>query len=249
MKEYQAEKAIISLTSWKARINTVGKTIFNLYKMCPGFHIVLCLYEGEFPNRENDLPLDLSLLVQNNKLELLWCKENLRPHLKYYYTMLKYKDTPIITVDDDGLYSKESIEALMNLYKKNKKSVICNRAHLILTSNGQILPYNKWKWVIKKSADNRHIFPTGVGGVLYPPNILDVENININELKQCLLADDIYLKVLENRKSISIKITDIDNMLRHPIEFNETKKTGLCNVNVHQNRNDKYIIIFEKDLL
>lgn len=223
-KKYNNEKAIISLTSWKARINTVGKTIFNLYKMCPGFHIVLCLSEEEFPKKEMELTKDLMIMVTSNIFEILWCKENLRPHLKYYYTMLKYKSVPIITVDDDGLYNKQSINTLYNEYLQNKNSIICNRAHLIKTNNNHVLPYNSWIWCVKKTNDSRHILPTGVGGVLYPPNILDVENINVNELKQCLLADDIYLKVLENRKSISIKITDIDNKLRHPIEFNETKK-------------------------
>ena len=40
-KKYNGEKAIISLTSWRARINTVDKTIYSLIKQCPGFHIVL----------------------------------------------------------------------------------------------------------------------------------------------------------------------------------------------------------------
>ena len=56
MKQYNGEKAIISLTSWKARINTVGLTLFSLYKRCPGFHIVLVLSEEEFPKKEAELP-------------------------------------------------------------------------------------------------------------------------------------------------------------------------------------------------
>jgi hypothetical protein len=44
-KKYNGEKAIISLTSWRARINTVAKTIYSLIKQCPGFHIVLVLSE------------------------------------------------------------------------------------------------------------------------------------------------------------------------------------------------------------
>ena len=51
-KKYNGEKAIISLTSWKARIGTVAKTIFSLVKQCPGFHIVLVLSEEEFPQKE-----------------------------------------------------------------------------------------------------------------------------------------------------------------------------------------------------
>jgi hypothetical protein len=58
-KKYNGEKAIISLTSWKARINTVSKTLCSLIKQCPGFHIVLVLSEEEFPQKEKELPENL----------------------------------------------------------------------------------------------------------------------------------------------------------------------------------------------
>ena len=64
MKQYQGEKAIISLTSWKARIKTVGLTIYSLLTQCPGFHIVLVLSEEEFPKKERELPRDLVLIYQ-----------------------------------------------------------------------------------------------------------------------------------------------------------------------------------------
>lgn len=40
------KKAVIALTSWKKRINTVGLTIYNLFETCgPDYHIVLTLAE------------------------------------------------------------------------------------------------------------------------------------------------------------------------------------------------------------
>lgn len=63
MKQYNGEKAIISLTSWKKRINTVSQTIFSLVKQCPGFHIVLVLSEEEFPEKEKELPEELQLIT------------------------------------------------------------------------------------------------------------------------------------------------------------------------------------------
>ena len=70
-KKYNNEKAIISLTSWKARINTVSKTLFSLLKQCPGFHIVLVLSEEEFPKMMDELPENLKLFVDNELIEVL----------------------------------------------------------------------------------------------------------------------------------------------------------------------------------
>ena len=88
MKKYNNEKAIISLTSWKARINTVSKTIFSLLKQCPGFHIVLVLSEEEFTNKEKDLPEELLYMENEGFLEFLWVKENEKERGEIYLSIL-----------------------------------------------------------------------------------------------------------------------------------------------------------------
>ena len=75
-KKYNGEKAIISLTSWKARINTVSKTLFSLIQQCPGFHIVLVLSEEEFPKMCEELPENLMLFVENEMIELMFVYKN-----------------------------------------------------------------------------------------------------------------------------------------------------------------------------
>ena len=95
MKEYQGEKAIISLTSWKARINTVSKTIYSLIKSCPGFHIVLTLSEDEFPQNEKELPENL--LSLSDYFEILWVKKNYKSFKKFAFTLKKYKEVPVIS--------------------------------------------------------------------------------------------------------------------------------------------------------
>lgn len=121
MKEYQGEKAIISLTSWKARINTVGKTIFSLIKQCPGFHIVLVLSEEEFPKKEEELPEDL-LLLADRYFEILWTYKNTKSFKKVIPTMNKYKDVPIISADDDCFYVCNYAEMLYNAW-------LCDNLH------------------------------------------------------------------------------------------------------------------------
>lgn len=99
-----SSKAIISLTSWRGRINTVSKTIYSLLKMCPGFHIVLTLSKSEFPLKDNELPESLMLLVNDGYVELLWVDKNYKSYKKWIFTSQKYKKVPIISADDDCIY-------------------------------------------------------------------------------------------------------------------------------------------------
>lgn len=117
MKAYAGEKAIISLTSWKKRIDTVYKTIQNLFDICPGFHICLTLSTDEFPQKEAELPE--SLIQLSDKFEILWIKENIKCFKKISIAMLKYRDLPIISADDDCLYIKNYAEELYQAYLKN----------------------------------------------------------------------------------------------------------------------------------
>ena len=103
-KPYNNEPAIISLTSWKARINTVGLTIFTLLRSCPGFHITLVLADEEFPTHEAELPKDLLTIIRANLIELLWVPKNWKAFKKAYPTSIKYSSVPIITADDDLMY-------------------------------------------------------------------------------------------------------------------------------------------------
>lgn len=124
-KKYNGEKAIISLTSWKARINTVSKTLFSLLKMCPGFHIVLVLSEEEFPKREDELPENLRVFVDNKLIELLWVYKNYKALKKVLFTMDKYRNIPVISADDDCIYTCNYAEQLYNkLEELNKENCI-----------------------------------------------------------------------------------------------------------------------------
>lgn len=124
MKQYNGEKAIISLTSWKARINTVSKTIYSLIKQCPGFHIVLVLSEEEFPQKEKELPDNLMLFVENDLIEILWVYKNTKSFKKVLPTMDKYRDVPVISADDDMIYVWNFVEDLYNHWLQNKDAII-----------------------------------------------------------------------------------------------------------------------------
>lgn len=206
--------------------------------------IVLTLYKDDLKN----ITPELKTMIDSGYVDLIKSDIDLGPHLKYYWAMKNYKDCNVITIDDDCLYSEDFISSLLEYHKKDPKAVIARRAHLMTFTEGKLNKYNSWSMCVKCSNDYRHILATGVGGILYPPNILDVDTIDMDELKKCFFADDIYLKVLENRKNLKILIIPIRE--NHPKEQQslEVKGIALCNKNVHCNRNDEYIKLFYKEL-
>lgn len=124
MKTYNGEKAIISLTSWKARINTVSKTLFSLVRRCPGFHIVLVLSEEEFPKKEAELPPSLMAFVNSNLIEILWVYKNYKSFKKVLFTMDRYRDVPVISADDDCIYTCNYAEELYQAWLHRKDCYI-----------------------------------------------------------------------------------------------------------------------------
>ena len=123
-KTKKVEDAIISLTSWKKRINTVSYTIYSLLKKCPGFDIVLTLSEDEFPDKEKELPRDLLYLAKNGFVEILWVKENTYTFKKMLPTMKKYPNKAIITADDGCRYYRNYAQELYNLSIVNPGKII-----------------------------------------------------------------------------------------------------------------------------
>lgn len=119
-KQYFGEKAVISLTSWIKRIPTVGKTLYALWKTCPGFHIVLNLTTVEFPNKVNDLPKDLQLMLSHNMFEILWIKNDYKVLMKTLFAIDRYRDVPVISADDDNYPRFNYPEELYNEWLKDK---------------------------------------------------------------------------------------------------------------------------------
>lgn len=136
MKRYNGELGVISLTSWKGRINTVGFTIFSLHKSCPDFHIVLVLSVDEFPNKENDLPKDVLTLLHNNIFEILWVKRNYKAFKKILFTSELYKLVPVISADDDLIYVKNYAKLLYDKWLTCPTSCVGLTSNTVTAGNG-----------------------------------------------------------------------------------------------------------------
>lgn len=170
--------AIISMTSWKKRINTASQTIFSLLKNCPGFKIVLTLCTEEFPNKEKDLPKDLLEILKNEYVEILWVKDNTYTFKKMLPTMKKYPNVPIITADDGVRYYRNYAEELYQLWLKNPNKIIS---------------YNNWKRM-------GITFGGGGSGILFPPNCFKNYTLTTNIINT--KHDDFYYGCLAKNAGI-----------------------------------------------
>lgn len=230
-------KCIVSLTSYPQRFNRLPEVLNSiLNQTVKPTKIVLTLTEPD----KAELTLELREMVSSGKIEILTADENLKPHNKYYYVMKKYPEYAIITIDDDVVYANTMVETLMAGYKHHPNCVISRRVHKITWEKiGVPAPYAKWGYEYKKdSGPSMDLFATGVGGVLYPPNILCMDTVDVEKIKEIMNADDIFLKYLEKKKGV--KTVFVKDAADKPIKDEETQKNALYKTNCHGG-NDEYI--------
>lgn len=226
---------IISLTSFPQRINTVWITISSLLNqdMKPK-KIILWLAAEQFPKEK--IPWMLQRLKKRG-LEIRFC-EDLKPHKKYFYTMMDYPTEVVITADDDILYPEDHISNLWKGYKTYNDCIICSRAHTIKFNGKYFAKYNDWDNT-KEQIPGYRVVPIGCNGVLYPPHSLHLETFNKAKLKElALFTDDLWLKCMALlNKTKSVRCYDYDL-----IYFNllYCQFGGLWKKNAAgENRNDK----------
>lgn len=190
---------VVALTSHDVRIENIAHTaIFSIVRQTyDNIHIVLTLYK-------NDVKLinsELQLLIDTGVVELLIADKDLGPHLKYFYVMQKYRNHPIVTVDDDILYRQNMITEFVELYNKHN-CIVAQRCFKIT----KCLDYGEWLKEGCSFSDipTRSLFATGVGGVLYPPNCLNLSEANVSDILSIKYDDDFYLKALEVHNNINI---------------------------------------------
>lgn len=235
-----SDSYIVTLTSFPTRIDKVWLTIESILrqKNKPDA-IILWLYEGEFSGRES---LPKTLLKQEKRgLQIRFCKENLKPHKKYYYTLAKYPKANIITIDDDFIYPPNFIDDLKKSNYCFPNAICCAMAMEIKRENSQLRPFKEWKVVTKSTEPSKIYSILSGGGTLFPPNSLDNEVFNIEVLKKyALSADDLWLKVHSIRKGT--KVVCIAGKYKRtfiPIIIKNNRR--LMDINIAEGQNDRVL--------
>lgn len=130
-------KIIVSLTSWKKRIDNVPLVVESilLNSIKPNL-IVLNLSEEEFPEKERELPDAVLDFVGKGILEIIWTSGNLKAFKKFIPTMKKYPTDVIIAIDDDFYYPKDLIETFIEKHNCCPDSPISGNSFMVNGVNG-----------------------------------------------------------------------------------------------------------------
>ncbi|QBQ96703.1 glycosyltransferase family 2 protein [Paraburkholderia pallida] len=183
-------KLIISLTSYPPRFRTLHLTIKSLLvqRVRPDI-IELWVAENDYPM----LPCDVTKLMKDG-LVIRQCKD-LRSYKKIIPRLQFSQCDWVVIADDDLYYWSTWLKELTDAVNPDRLEVICSRCHRIKFEHKFIpAPYISWDFDVLSPSGNDVIFPTGVGGVLYPPGSFykDVCNHNLF-MRLCPTGDDIWL--------------------------------------------------------
>lgn len=225
----------VSLTSFPARIEEVSYTIETIFSQSvKADNITLWLSLNQFPDQK--IPNSLELQKKRG-LNIVFVDDDLRSHKKYYYAFKNQTNNLVITFDDDVFYPKNTIESLINAHKKFPTAVICNRGHKINFKNGVVQKYKNWSHNYFSKKPSLLAVPTGVGGVLYPPNSYHQDIFDSNTFKKiCLFADDLWLKIHTIRNNT--KVMSLRTYSRDFINVGQSQNFKLVQHNALEGGND-----------
>jgi len=156
---------IVTLTSYGQRIEKAAPyAIYSLFNQTvQPDKIILWLAHG------SKIPEKLQKL-QKMGLEIKFC-EDIKSYKKLIPALYEYSDDVLITADDDVFYSSNWLKILKDSYIQNPEKICFHRAHEIkLDENKNIKPYMEWRHSISTVEYPKRLFPTGAGGILYPPH-------------------------------------------------------------------------------
>ena len=238
-------KLIVSLTSYGTRLESAYITIESIFqqKLKPQ-KVILWVAEDEI-NSMDELPKELRE-AQKWGLEVRFCKDT-RSYKKLVYTLPEFPDNNIITIDDDVMYPPYFLERLNKYSQKYPEAIICYRARKIsFDESGELLPYLQWKRLTSTPTPGRNIIPTGVGGILYPPNSLHTDTTNENLFTEfCPSTDDIWFKAMSLRlDTLCFVVPDSEEISDIPPTITETQEQALEHNNLASGNDSQFKAVF-----
>jgi hypothetical protein len=205
---------ILSVTSYPKRFKTLALTIKCLLSQTIAPDAVILWIAGD---DRDAVPRDV-LALQSAGLRIEYT-EDLGSFKKIIPALRRFPDAFIATADDDVYYWPTWLEELVNAYSPTRREILCHRVNRIrLGTNGMPLPYAQWDFEYGGCEASPLMFPTGVGGVLYPPGHLHPDVVDEATFRAlCPSTDDAWLYWMALRGGSQFRRTELgDPMMRGP---------------------------------
>lgn len=231
---------VVSLTSYPKRYETLHLTIGSLLdQSVKPDHVVLWLTPSDY-----DMLPDCVLALESAGLTIATHPVDLRAYGKIIPALEKHPGSFIVTADDDLYYPPDWLADLTRLFDPSDPRIICHRAHRpVFDESGRLRPYSEWTWNYQSTPDDGSLFPTGVGGVLYPPGSLHEAVVNRRDfLSIAPLGDDVWLYFMGHMAGS--RYTKVSKDFRELV-WPSSQSQSLSSENVGKGRNDQQIRAME----
>ena len=176
-------------------------------------------------------------------------RKDVGPHTKLLYALQEYPDCVIVSADDDIFYPAAWLGDLYTSYERAPQLIHAHRAHLMhKDTGGKLASYNEWQHLAPGMVGPSHmLFPTGVGGVLYPPNSLAREVFNVEAFRRlCPMQDDVWFKAMALLQGTMCK--KVKGHWRHFPLIHGSQEESLYATNIKRNDEQMHATFGEYDL-
>lgn len=216
-------KIIVSMTTVPSRINTLSHVLDSIFNQTVQPDLV-SIYVSKEEFLENSLHYDY------DRVKITYVDGNIRGHKKYFYAFKEFKDDIVITIDDDVVYDRNTIEKLLLYHKKYPNTVIANRGRFIGIANGEVARYHNWVRNYPVDHSSMLLMGTGVLGILYCPNWFDDSIFDLSCIinKNVIWCDDVWLKFQELKSGISVVLTDLNKEINL---IEGSQEQAICKMN------------------
>lgn len=221
------KRLIVSLTSYPKRFRTLPLVLNSIMNQSILPDKVILWIENKDKEK---LP---STVLNFKGVDVEFCENGLFSYKKIIPLLKKYRNSYVITLDDDVIYFKETIEKLVSNSRKFPNDVIANCIHKIKVKKRYPISYKLWSRNYRKQT--KLAFFTGAAGVLYPPNCFYKDVLKKNYFRSLAPhADDIWLNWMAKLNKTNIRFSNIYKNY----EYIKIIKGGLYQRNFKNSYND-----------
>lgn len=198
MSRRVAPGVVVSLTTFPLRIGSAHLVIKSLLAqtLLPE-RIVLYLARDEFPDPDVGARLEA---LRSPRFEIVFIDNNVRAYNKLIHALEQFPGASVITCDDDRIYQRGLIRALVEAAQRHPGEVISWSARRIPTDE-RAAAYEAWPAC--RGKESGAILPLGFAGVLYPAGCfpVDVANRDVFE-KLAPSQDDLWFKMMTSLNGV-----------------------------------------------